>query len=206
MVVYASPAPAAQEPTEKAIIRRAHAGDDVAWAELVRIYQEPAFRLAYLILGDADDAADAAQEAFIRAYLSLDSFDQSRPIRPWLLQIVANQARNHKRSLGRYFYAVRRYLESHTEEDLVTSPAGADLADRQQAQTLYQALQKLKRPAREVLYCRYFLSLSAAETAEVLQIAPGTVKSRTYRALEQCRHIIARHYPDLWESMGTQHE
>ncbi|RPJ43239.1 MAG: RNA polymerase subunit sigma-24, partial [Chloroflexi bacterium] len=71
-------------------VRAACQGDAQAWEQLVQIYQQPIFRLAYLLLGDADDAEDVAQETLIRAYRSLGSFDPSRPLRPWLLRITAN--------------------------------------------------------------------------------------------------------------------
>ena len=79
-------------------IESARQGDETAWVELVRLHQEAVFRLAYLFLGDPDEAEDAAQETFIRAYRALGRFDTSRPLRPWLLQIVANLTRNRRRS------------------------------------------------------------------------------------------------------------
>ncbi|MBV9786854.1 MAG: hypothetical protein JOZ51_01680, partial [Chloroflexi bacterium] len=67
------------------LIVRAQQGDGTAWEHLVRQHQDAVFRLAYLLLGDADDADDVAQETFIRAFGALDRFDPSRPLRPWLL-------------------------------------------------------------------------------------------------------------------------
>ena len=93
---------------EAALVARARAGDADAWEALVGGYQAPVFRLAYLILGDAADAEDVAQEAFVRAYLALARFDAARPLRPWLLSITANLARNRRRSLGRYWAAMQR--------------------------------------------------------------------------------------------------
>jgi RNA polymerase sigma-70 factor (ECF subfamily) len=66
-------------------IRRARQGDEQAWTSLVREHQTAAFRLAYLLLGSAEDAEDVAQEVFIRAFRALDRFDLERPFRPWLL-------------------------------------------------------------------------------------------------------------------------
>jgi RNA polymerase sigma-70 factor (ECF subfamily) len=66
------------------------------------------FRLAYLIVGTPEEAADVVQEALIRAYRSLHRFDADRPLRPWLLRITANLARNHQRSLSRYLAALMR--------------------------------------------------------------------------------------------------
>ena len=89
------------ENNEPELIGRARQDDPHAWRLLVSRYQEPVFRLAYLVLRDPDEAADVAQEAFIQAYLSLERFDAERPFRPWLMRIAVNLARNRRRSLGR---------------------------------------------------------------------------------------------------------
>src|SRR5689334_7811726 len=89
-------------------VRRARQGDETAWELLVREHQQAIFRLAYLMLGDASDAEDVAQETFMRAFRALDRFDTSRAARPWLLSIAANLARNRRRSLGRYLQALTR--------------------------------------------------------------------------------------------------
>ena len=76
----------------------------------MREHQQAVFRLAYLLLGDADEAEDVAQETFIRAYRALERFDASRPLRPWLLRIASNLASNQRRSIGRYFGALQRLV------------------------------------------------------------------------------------------------
>ena len=96
---------------EPDLATRARRGDQAAWDALVREHQQGAFRLAYLFLGNASEAEDVAQEAFVRAYRAFDRFDPARPFRPWLLSIVANLARNRRRSLGRYLAAWRRMTE-----------------------------------------------------------------------------------------------
>jgi len=98
--------------SEPDLIARARQGDGVAWEALVRQHQEAAFRLAYLFVSDADDAEDVAQEAFIRAFKALDRFDLARPLRPWLLHITANLARNRRRTVGRYLAALRRSVQA----------------------------------------------------------------------------------------------
>src|SRR5688572_23914142 len=98
------------------LIQRILQGDEHASSELVQAYQEPVFRLAYLILGDADDAKDAAQVAFIRAFDALDRFDTSRPLRPWLLRIVANVARTQRQAQGRQHAALQRFAQSDPDQ------------------------------------------------------------------------------------------
>jgi RNA polymerase sigma-70 factor (ECF subfamily) len=181
---------------ESNVISRAAQGDAAAWETLVLAHQQSVFRLAYLRLGDADDAEDVAQEAFIRAFRALHTFDRERPFRPWILSIAANLASNRRRSLGRYFAAARRVFQS--------APAVAELPpDRPsaqwEAQTLWQAVRRLRSIDQEVIYLRFFLELSEAEIATSLSIAPGTVKSRLHRAMERLRAVVDGEFPALRE-------
>lgn len=179
---------------ETSWIEAAQKGDEAAWETLVRAYQEPVFRLGYLMLGDPDEAADAAQETFIRAYRALSRFDRARPLRPWLLQIVANLARNRRRSLGRYWAALQRRFEKDPPRDRdVESRAGV----RMQAQRLWQAVCCLREEDQQMIYLRYFLDLPVQEAAAAAGVAEGTVKSRTSRALTRLRTVIEREFPDL---------
>jgi len=167
----------------------------MAWSALVEQQQEAVFRLAYLLLGDADAAKDVAQETFIRAFYALDGFDSSRPLRPWLLSITANLARNRRRALGRYLAALSRWFQK------APLPVGPDPRDEHlrqwQAQTLWQAVRRLGPADQEIIYLRYFLELSVAETAEAVGVAPGTVKSRLHRALERLRAVVETEFPAL---------
>ncbi|HWN20672.1 MAG TPA: sigma factor, partial [Gaiellaceae bacterium] len=88
-------------PTEDQLVERARRGDGAAFGTLVRDHQELAFRTAYLITRNAADAEDAAQTALVKAYYALPRFRRGAPLRPWLLAIVANEARNRVRSAAR---------------------------------------------------------------------------------------------------------
>ncbi len=186
------------DPAEAELVRRARRRDDAAWETLVGRHQEPVFRLAYLILGDAAEAEDVAQEAFVRAMLALTRFDEARPLRPWLLSITANLARNRRRGLGRYWAAVQRAFAG---EPRPTHPP-PDRTPASDARRLRQAVERLRPEARDVVYLRYFLGLSELETAATLDIPPGTAKSRHSRALAQLRAIIDADFPDLREALG----
>jgi RNA polymerase sigma-70 factor (ECF subfamily) len=182
---------------ESNLIDQARQGDESAWATLVYQHQEAAFRLAYLLLGNADDAQDVAQETFIRAFYALDRFDSTRPLRPWLLTITTNLARNKRRAMSRYLAALGRWLQG--EPDRV-GPNPQDENLRQwETQTLWQAIRRLSLVDQEIIYLRYFLELSVAETAEVVNIAPGTVKSRLHRALNRLREVVVDEFPILRE-------
>ncbi|MFZ0544265.1 MAG: RNA polymerase sigma factor [Candidatus Promineifilaceae bacterium] len=184
------------EQAEAEWIGRAQNGDERAWEMLIGRHQTAAFRLAYLMVRDPADAEDVTQEAFVRAFLSLDRFERGRPFRPWLMAITANLARNRRRSLGRYLNNLRRLIEREPEP-VQLHHYGEDLQARRQAQLLWQAVQQLNQKGQEVVYLRYFLEMSEAETAETLDIAPGTVKSRLHRALKQLRGVIERDFSEL---------
>src|SRR3989475_11344158 len=105
-------------PTDGDLFTRAQRGDKAAYEDIVRRYQEVAFRTAYVITGSAADAEDAAQEGFVKAYRALATFRTGAEPRPWLLRIVANEARNRARSAGR-----RHQLELRMAERI--RPGGA---------------------------------------------------------------------------------
>jgi RNA polymerase sigma factor (sigma-70 family) len=174
-------------PEETELVGRARRGDVSAYEELVRRYQRMAHRTAYLIAGQAE-AEDAAQQAFVKAYRALDGFDPSRPFRPWLLRIVANEARNLRRSAGR-----RAGLELHLRaepEPMVPSPEHESMV-RERRQALLRAMGRLSDGDREVLGLRYFLDLSEAEMVEAMGVPAGTVKSRLSRAMDRLREAAA---------------
>lgn len=158
-------------------------------------HQQAVFRLAYLLLGDADDAEDIAQETFLRAWNHLKRFDETRPLRPWLLSIAANLSRNRRRSAGRYVSALMRAFREQPKASLLDEIS----AQKTEANQLWRAVQHLDMPDQQIVYLRYFLDLPVSETAEVLQIAEGTVKSRLSRALEKLRKIIHQDFPVLVE-------
>ncbi|HSL34600.1 MAG TPA: sigma-70 family RNA polymerase sigma factor [Candidatus Limnocylindrales bacterium] len=172
------------------LIERARAGEVMAYEELVRRHQDVAVRTAYVIAPDGD-AEDAAQEAFVKAYAALGRFRAGAPFRPWLLRIVANEARNRRRSAGRRTGLALRAAEDRRPGDAAPSPESAVLAHETRA-TLLGAVNRLRPEDREVIGARYFLDLSEAETAETLGIARGTVKSRLSRALGRLRTELAR--------------
>jgi RNA polymerase sigma-70 factor (ECF subfamily) len=135
--------------SEAGLIASARQGDEAAWEALVRQYQEAVFRLAYLLLGDADEAEDVAQEAFIRAFRALDRFDMSRPLRPWLLQITANLARNKRRAMGRYLGALTRLIWINSKPMANTEDQSLEHLE---SRTLWQAVRRLNPADQQVVY------------------------------------------------------
>jgi RNA polymerase sigma factor (sigma-70 family) len=171
---------------EKELVARARRGDADAYEELVRTYQGIAFRTAYLIAGNAADAEEAAQDGLVKAYRALWRFRPGAPFKPWLLRIVANEARNRRRSAGRRAALALRAAGDVASGDAAPSPE-ATLLGAERREELLAALNRLPDHDREALACRYFLDLSEGETAAALGVRPGTVKSRLSRALERLR-------------------
>ena len=175
--------------SEAELIAQAKRGDREAYETLVRQYDRLAFRTAYVLTGDAGDAEEAAQSAFLRAFMNLSRFRDDAPFRPWLLKIVVNEARNKRRSRMRH----RRHEVA--EEVGLEWPApepGIDLQlmARERSAWLADHINALRESDRAVIHCRYTLDLSELEMAEVLGCARGTVKSRLSRALERLRHRL----------------
>jgi RNA polymerase sigma factor (sigma-70 family) len=171
---------------ESELVERARRGDQSAYGQLVHAYQGIAFRTAYLIAGDATEAEDAAQEGFVKAFYALNRFRAGAPFRPWVLQIVANEARNRRRSAGRRTALVMRTAAQAPSGEAAPSPEAAVISGEEQ-RALLTAVNTLKEEDRLVIGCRYFLELSEEETAAALGWRRGTVKSRLSRALDRLR-------------------
>lgn len=167
-------------PAERELVARARRGDAVAFAEIVAAHQEIAFRAAYLLLGDAAEAEDAAQEGFVKAYGALDRFRDGEPLRPWLLRIVTNAARNHRRS-GVRRAALHRRFEA-AERARTEASAESHAMEAEERRAILDAIDGLRADDRLVIVARYFLDLPEREIAAMAQVRPGTVKSRLSRA------------------------
>ncbi len=174
---------------ESGLVERARRGDTAAYGELVRRYQPLAFRVAFVIVGSAEEAEDAAQEGFVRAYNALGSFRDGSPLRPWLLTIVANAARSRRAAAARHPTLALSAAADRPSDDAAQLPEAAALAAELQRELL-RAVHALRGDDQQVIVCRYFLNLTEAETAEVLGCPRGTVKSRLSRALQRLRRQL----------------
>src|SRR5260370_2488285 len=161
-------------PTDGDLFTRAQRGDKVAYEEIVRRYQEVAFRTAYVITGSTADAEDAAQEGFVKAYRALARFRAGSEPRPWLLRIVANEARNRVRSAGRRHPLQPRLAEGFRPGEAAPSPDAAAIG-AEDRRALLALVNQLGEEDRLVIASRYFLELSGEETAAALGIPHGTV-------------------------------
>jgi RNA polymerase sigma factor (sigma-70 family) len=173
---------------EKRLVEQAKNGDVSAYTDLVRANQGIALRVAYLVLGDALEAEDATQVAFMKAYGALGRFRAGAEFRPWLLRIVRNEALNRRRSAGRRAGLALKVASDPVLGDAAPSPETV-VVSRDDRRQLLEAVELLPAGLRDVIEYRYFLGLSELETARALGIANGTVKSRSARALERLRQL-----------------
>jgi RNA polymerase sigma-70 factor (ECF subfamily) len=171
--------------TDEELVERARSGDVVAFTRLVERFRAPALRLAYGIAGD--EAEDAVQEAFVKAYRKLGTFRSGAALRPWLFTIVANEARNRRRSTSR-----RASLDLRVRAEPFPTGAASDTlaVEDEQRRLLVAAVNNLSEQHREIVALRFFAGLSETETAAVLACPAGTVKSRLSRALDQLRAAL----------------
>lgn len=174
---------------ENDLIERSRDGDSSAFEQLVVAHQAAALRVAYLVVRDHAEAEDVTQDAFVKAYRSLDRFQPGRPFRPWLLRIVRNDALNRVRGTKR-----RRELAVRTGSDPVSVGAApspeTEVVSEDDKTRVLAAIDTLPNRYKSVIVHRFLLELSEQDTATVLGIAPGTVKSRTSRGLERLRRIL----------------
>ena len=175
------------------LVRRARDGDRLAFAALVRRHQADAVRLATAITGDRCEAEDATQTAFVKAHAALVRFEVHRPFRPWLLRIVANEAKNRRR-------ATTRRERREGQVSLFRIGPGLSLEEEAirslDAAELLRAFRALDHRDRLVLGYRWFAQLTEAEIALALGCATGTAKSRLSRAMKRLRAELegnARH-------------
>lgn len=185
-------------PTETSLARAAAMGDKAAFGQLVDLTKRPVFGLCVRLLQDREEARDAAQEAFARAYAALGTFDTSQPFTPWVLRI----ARNHCIDIVRRRLPAARRVELDAEGDdgerselADTEALRADgaLERAQLADTLDKAVATLPDRYREVIHLFHVEQLSYKEIASTMNIPIGTVMTWLYRARAQLRqHLTQR--------------
>jgi RNA polymerase sigma-70 factor, ECF subfamily len=170
---------------EASLIRQARRGSADAIESLVRRHWDSAHRAAFLIVHDAAAAEDIAQEAMIAAVRSIDGFDRRRPFRPWLHRIVVNRSLDWLRARGR--------RPEVSVELTGADPGGAvQVAERPDALSdeLMRALGALDPDQRALIVMRHLLGYRSAELARMLDIPPGTVRTRLARALKRLRELL----------------
>jgi RNA polymerase sigma-70 factor (ECF subfamily) len=163
---------------DRSLTKLAAQGDQDAFGELVQLHQSAVFNVAYRMLGNRQDAEDAAQEAFVRAYNAFDTFDVERPLRPWLKRIVTNLCINRIKATRPTLS-----LENGLPPPKEPKPGPeAQTATRERDAQIRAAILSLPPRYRATVELRHFQDLSYEEIAETLSKPLSTVKSDLFRA------------------------
>ena len=162
---------------EQGLVRRVQDGDAAAFEQLLVAHRASVFRVATVVLGSAHGADDVVQDASVRAWRSVSGVDADRGFRSWYLRVVANTARNDRRSRGRRAALVLR-LAAQPDRN-APDPEEHAVSDAERGEVI-DAMNRLDRDDRLVIALRHFEQLSENEMAEVLGCPNGTVKSRLF--------------------------
>jgi len=191
-------------PSDETLAERAQSGAPEPFSELVRRFQRPVYSLLVRLVRDRGLAEDLAQEAFVRAWRKISSYDTSRPFRSWMFKIAHNLAIDELR---------RRQLETVPIEEPESD--GLDLLGRLHDQTaqdpgerldrvralehLEEALSRLRPAYREVILLRFREGLAYEEIAEIMELPLGTVKTHIFRARKELVEAVTEAgYGDAW--------
>ena len=174
---------------EADLVRMAQRGDTEAYAALVGMHERFVYNLALRSLGNPEDAADAAQDAFIRAWTGLPEFRGESQFRTWLYRIVINLCINR-------FPRLRKDLDALTHDELPELPApetvAAKVEQRELHAQIHREVERLPEQYRLLVSLRYQHELSYDEIASLLNLPLGTVKTGLFRAKERLReHLTA---------------
>ena len=175
--------------SDQELVDQALASRREATETLAQRHRQAAYLLALQLLGNRDDAMDVAQEAMLRFFASLGTFDRERRVQPWLFTIVRNQVRDlWRRRQRRPGDGLSEAGEALTRQlvDLTANPE-ADLRRRELKQRVWRAIAALPAAKREIIVLRDFHDLSYSDIAQVLDIPIGTVMSRLHGARQQLR-------------------
>jgi RNA polymerase sigma-70 factor, ECF subfamily len=171
-------------------INQALQGDTLAFSALVEAYERPVYNLCYRMLGNAEDAEDASQETFLRAYRFLKRYDRSRPFSTWMLSIAAHYCFDQMRR--RHYTTVS--IEDMTLPDLPDISPGLEtkLSLKEEQKQIQEMLQSLDPQDRAAVIMYYWYDFSYEEICQALSLSLSALKSRLHRA----RHAMARNWQE----------
>lgn len=190
---------------EQVWLEQARQGDKVAFGQLVDAYQGPVYNLAYRMLGNSGEAEEAAQEAFIRAFTRLDSYDPAHKFSTWLLSITSNYCIDQLRKRRALLLSIDEPLAPHPAlmSDKMDGPE-AQVVDGEREDMVQGLLDELQPDYREAVVLRYWYDLSYEEIAEVMETTVSAIKSRLFRARKQLAEIsMEKGYMPVPEAEGA---
>jgi RNA polymerase sigma-70 factor (ECF subfamily) len=176
-------------------IKQVLKGDQSAYEEIVEIYKDKVFQLCYRILGNRHEAEDMAQEAFIRAYVNISSFNIDLKFSTWLYRIATNLCidRIRKKKPDYYLDAEVSGTDGLTMYSQIASDTilpEDEIESLELQETIQREITKLPEKYRSVIVLKYIEELSLNEISEILDIPLGTVKTRIHRGREALRHQL----------------
>lgn len=169
--------------SDEVLVTRAQVGDRWAFSELVKRHQTPVYRVCYRVLGNREDAKDAAQEAFIRAYKKLDSFEGRSSFKTWMLRLTMNVSLN-ERGRRKENLPLEDWAPEHTPGPEAEALKADALA------RLHRALQVLRPNYRAAVVLHDLEGLTYQEIGDVLEVAEGTAKSWAYRGRQRLKDLL----------------
>lgn len=167
----------AQDADDLALVKRCRGGETAAFGPLVERYQRVLFTVAMRLLGNYDEAADAAQNALVKAFRKLETFDDRQRFFSWVYRILLNECSNARR-------ATRGRVPLPDDLPLDRGPAD-DFECEQRRRAVQAAILALPHDLREVIVLRHFGDLSYDDIADAVQTTVGVVKSRLYTARQK---------------------
>jgi RNA polymerase sigma-70 factor (ECF subfamily) len=179
-----------QPELERELIRKCKTGDARFYEPLVRAYEPAGLRLAVAMMGNAEDAQDALQEAFIKTYDTLHRFDLRRPFGPWFFQILRNQCRDMLRSRAAKFRM--EAIDGKVEDTPSDVEQGPERSRQRNAarELLWKGLGQIGTEHREILVLKELEGFRYGEIAQILEIPEGTVASRLFHARQALRDAL----------------
>lgn len=190
---------------EQVWLEQARRGDKSAFGQLIEAYQGPVFNLAYRMLGNRGEAEEAAQEAFIRAYTRLDTYDPSRKFSTWMLSITSNYCVDLLRKRRALLLSLDQSLPPHPAlmSDRDDNPE-VQAADSEREAMVQALLEHLPEDYRQAVVLRYWYDLSYEEIADVMETSVSAIKSRLFRARRQLAEVSVEE--GMFQSMQPEWE
>lgn len=178
------------EPADSTLVEAARRGDLYAWERLVRRYQEPVYRVAWLVVRDSELAENATRSTFVRAYRALPTMDDDLGLLPWLIRIAAGESRQQRREASRPTPSdrpVERQVAPHLPASPVPGLAEAAAMTPAEREALAAAFDRLGEEDRLVIAVRYLFGFTRTEAANALSLASGLVDQQLHGALARLR-------------------
>jgi RNA polymerase sigma-70 factor (ECF subfamily) len=186
--------PDTERPTEIAhvasLVQRTLDGDTAAFEQIIVRYERRVFSLAMKLLGSTDDAQDAAQDVFLRVFKYIHRFNTDKPIEPWLMQTTVNVCRNIGRNRQRRWNTFPETVDPQMAVACEARDPHAGLAEEQQRQMVWKALESLPKKERLAVILRDIDGLTTAEVAQILGSTETTVRSQVSRARVRMKEVI----------------